>query len=67
MAEAAGILLRAYITEAELAAFFRRQVDYGEGQASVGHVLSALLDRDEFGCDILIVHHDAEYDRLFLA
>jgi hypothetical protein len=67
MAEAAGILLRAYITEAELAAFFRRQVDYGEGRASVGHVLSALLDRDEFGCDILIVHHDPDYDRLFLA
>jgi hypothetical protein len=67
MAESAGILLRAYITETELAAFFRRQVDYGEGQAPVGHVLSALLDQDEIGCDILIVHHDAEYDRLFLA
>jgi hypothetical protein len=30
----------AYITETGLTSFFRRQVDYGEGQASVGHVLA---------------------------
>jgi hypothetical protein len=67
MSEPAGILLEAPISEVKLTALFRRKVSYDAGKASLGHILSTMLDRGDSRGDVLIVNFDPQTERLFLA
>lgn len=67
MAEPAGILIKAHITEERLASFFKRPTAHGAGKARIGHVLSEMLDQSNSEGEILIVNHDPQRDILFLA
>jgi len=67
MAEPAGILIEAQITEKRLASFFKQQISHGTRKTCAGHVLSELLDQGDRYGDILIVNHDPESGTLFLA
>jgi hypothetical protein len=67
MAEPAGILIEAHITQARVASFFQRQIAHRAGKASIGRVLSEMLDQGDLHGDILILNHDSQRDSLFLA
>ncbi|PWK59295.1 hypothetical protein [Roseicyclus mahoneyensis] len=66
MAEPEGLLLEADLSEAGLAAWFRRKILTAEGKVTVGRALCLVLDGGE-PADIVIVHHDPAKGRLFFA
>lgn len=67
MAEPAGIIINATISQEKLNSLFRKQVPFRDGIARIGHVLSVLLDEGDKHREILIVNHDPDNDSLFLA
>ncbi len=68
MAEPAGLLIELPLAQSEVARALRTAVpDVGRGVVPVGHVLARMLRDGDLAGDVVILHHDAAADRLFLA
>ncbi|SEV87709.1 DKNYY family protein [Aliiroseovarius sediminilitoris] len=66
MAEPAGLLFECPLNEKLLAALFKQEITLDDRKVQFGRALSELLGSGD-DADVLIVHHDPDQERLFLA
>ena len=66
MAEPAGLLFECPLNEKLLATLFKQEITLDDRKVQFGRALSELLGSGD-DADVLIVHHDPDQERLFLA